>query len=202
MVPPRRRLGRTLTILTLISALSVFAIALAGCGSSGDQPSATGTVSSEGSSAETGSTATGPSGKQQATAKPERGEDAGGHRTKGSGEAKPKRSPGPEQGHPQQAGAQSGDGKSVCPRGMTRAECKQRIETVLNGGKAPGKPVTDPSSCVEALGKKQCREIIQAQKEAEKGKDNSVSPETCLDEYSREFCEERFGEQAERQAGQ
>gem|GEM_PF-4209011 len=50
--------------------------------------------------------------------------------------------------------------------------------------------------------KEQCEEVVRAQKAAEKGTDASVSPQTCLDEYSREFCEERFKEQAEQQAGQ
>ncbi|HEY8501729.1 MAG TPA: hypothetical protein VIL21_03515 [Solirubrobacterales bacterium] len=203
MVPLRQRLGRTLTILALTSLLGVFAIAWAGCGSGGDETSGGGTVSSEGVSGETGSSAGSAEQKQQATAKSGRGKGSEGQDgSKGSGEAKPKRSPSSKQGHSQQTGAQSGDGKSVCPKGMSRAECKRRIEAVTNGDQTPSQAISGPSDCVEVLGKKQCKEIIQAQKEAEKESGSSVSPETCLDEYSRGYCEKRFGEQAERQAGQ
>jgi hypothetical protein len=50
------------------------------------------------------------------------------------------------------------------------------------------------------MSKAQCKEILTAQKAAQEEAGRSVSPETCLQEYSREFCETRFKEQYEQQA--
>jgi hypothetical protein len=201
MVPPRRWSAR-IPILALV-ALGAFAFALPGCGSSDDETGTVQTTVPTGSSSDQASAAAGSEvGNGGATAKSGqqgKGEEA---RSKRSGQKSEDSPESKKQGQRKQGSAQPDDGKSVCPKEMSRAECKRRIEATINGPQTPGKEVSDPSDCVEALGKKQCKEIVQAQKEAEKRGDNSVSPETCLDEYSREFCEERFGEQAERQAGQ
>jgi hypothetical protein len=202
MVPPRRWLARTLTILALVSAVGVFAIALPGCGSSDDATSSDPTVSDGGTAAASDPPAS--DTERQGKAKPgEQGKGADQAGSKKSAQEKAGESAPPEErGQSKQRGGRQGSTKgSVCPSGMTRAECKARIEAETAGTQTPGE-VVSPSNCTDVMPKRQCEEIIRAQKEAEKNAGKSVSPETCLDEYSREFCEERFGEQAEQQAGQ
>jgi hypothetical protein len=205
MVPSRRRLTPTLTILVLLSTVSVFAIALPGCGSSSDETSGTGTVSSGDSSAGSAPDVSKPaSGEEQATTKSGQQRKSGDkHPSKESNQARSGKQDGAkEQGKSKQGdGYRKGTKGSVCPSGMSRAECRQRIEAATGGAQAPGKEVS-PSNCTDVMTEEQCEEIVRAQKAAEKKADNSVSPETCLEEYSREFCEERFGEQYEQQAGQ
>jgi hypothetical protein len=206
MVPPRRLPARALTFLVPSFAVIVLAIAVIGCGSSSDDAGATGAGASD--SAESTPTASSYGGKQK-KAEHDGEPDAGGQPrskdsdegSKGSAGAKQGRSPRSEEGRQaKQAGGHLTDGESVCPDGMTKADCRKRIEATDEG--APGAPVTDPSECTEAMSEEQCKEIVQAQKAAETGTGKSVSPQTCLQEYSREFCELRFGEQAEQQAGQ
>lgn len=201
MVPLRRRLAPTLTILALLSTVSVIAIALPGCGSSSDETSGTGTVSSGHSSAGPAAAVSKPaSGEEQAATKPGQQQKGGDKPPSeesteaGSGEhgkGKPK----------QRDGHRKGTQGTVCPSGMSRAECKERIEAATGGAQTPSGKVS-PSNCTDVMTKQQCEEVVRAQKDAERGAGTSASPETCLEEYSREFCEERFGEQAERQAGQ
>jgi hypothetical protein len=46
----------------------------------------------------------------------------------------------------------------------------------------------------------ECKEIFSAQKAAvEAGGGRSIDPQTCLQEYSREFCEAQLGDQYEQQ---
>lgn len=192
MVPSRRRLARTLTIIALI------AIVPAGCGSSDDETSRTSTVSGGGpatspdsSVAETGKRKTAKSGQQG------KDPDQGGSK---ADQVKTGMSEPPKKEQSRQAGGhQGGNEDSVCPGGMTRAECKKRIEAETTGAQEPGKVVSDPSDCTEVMSEEQCEEIVRAQKAAEGQAGKSVSPQTCLEEYSREFCEERFGQQAEQQ---
>jgi hypothetical protein len=83
---------------------------------------------------------------------------------------------------------------------MTRPECKARIEAEVGSNGEPGTAVSAPSQCVQVMSEAQCKEIVTAQKAAQAPAGPSVSPETCLQEYSREFCESRFKEHYEQQA--
>ncbi len=45
----------------------------------------------------------------------------------------------------------------------------------------------------------QCEEILAAQRAAEAESGRSIDPETCLQEYTREYCEAQLGPRYEQQ---
>jgi hypothetical protein len=198
MVPPRQRLARTLTIVALTSIVSVALVSLSSCGGSDDEEKS-GSLSAGDTTAASESSAQG----SETTVQKQMAATPNG--SKHSRQAKAGEGERPEQqGEPKQPGGHKDVTKgTICPDGMSRAECRSRIEAQTEGPRAPSTEVT-PSTCTDVMTAEQCEEIVRAQKAAEKeaDKSDSVSPETCLEEYSREFCEERFGEQAEQQAGQ
>lgn len=195
MVLSKRWLARILMLFALI------AFVLAGCGSSDEETSRATTVSDGGPATAPDSSV--PETGKRKTAKPKpqgRVSDQGGSKRSGQG-GTGKSEPSEEERSKQADNHQGSIKGSVCPSGMSRAECKHRIEAADGKAQSPSGKVS-PSACTDVMTKEQCEEVVRAQKAAEKGTDASVSPQTCLDEYSREFCEERFKEQAEQQAGQ
>lgn len=197
----QQRPGRTPIVLAL--ALGALVFALAGCGSSGGGAQ-TSTGDSEGSG---GSAARQrPEGAaaaktdRKAAAKAGRPDESGGSTRHGM------HRPGGYHGsiHHQGGGSphrqkMMAKGQPQCPGGTDKAECKARIEAQTGSGQAPGQPVSSPSECTQAMSEAQCKEILTAQKAAAEEAGKSVSPETCLKEYGREFCEKHFKQQYEQQ---
>jgi hypothetical protein len=188
--------------LVLALAAGIFAIALFGCGSSeehdrmaGGRPNGPGAVTNsspkDSASLSRKQDASGkPGGRRSNSNRPDRSRAAG---RSGSGETDSARV---DHGRRMR----QSKGGSVCPGGMSKPECKARIEGEIGSKSQVGRVVSTPSQCVKVMSKAQCKEILTAQKAAQEEAGRSVSPETCLQEYSREFCETRFKEQYEQQA--
>jgi hypothetical protein len=99
--------------------------------------------------------------------------------------------------HPESATARA---RALCPPPLTRADCATRVRAQKGAGDAPSYPVSSPSDCAEVMSEAECKEIISAQKAAvEAGGGRSIDPRTCLQEYTREFCEAQLGSQYEQQ---
>jgi hypothetical protein len=197
--------GNKTRVLAL--AAGIFAIVLVGCGSgeegdhgAGGESGGPGAVTNS-NPKDSGSLA----GTQEASGKPRAlGNSRDGSnpnrsdRSRSSGHGGSGRSNSAREAQGRKPGA--GNGGSACPPGMSRHECRARIEAEIDSNGEPGTVVSAPSDCVKVLSEAQCKEILTAQKAAQEEAGPSVSPETCLQEYSREFCESRFKAQYEQQA--
>lgn len=87
-----------------------------------------------------------------------------------------------------------------CPPNLTRKECASRVKAQVESEESRSYPVSSVKDCVEAMGEVRCREIISGQEAAmEAGGSHSIDPYTCLQEYSREFCEAQLREKYEQQ---
>lgn len=99
------------------------------------------------------------------------------------------------------SGSVTATARGLCPPPLTRADCAARIrEQQQQANDTPSYPVSTPSDCLKAMSEAECKEIFSAQKAAvEAGGGRSIDPQTCLQEYSREFCEAQLGDQYEQQ---
>lgn len=207
----RRRLGRWLVVgMALILATTAVAAAAIGCGSS-KQGSAAPEPAQERESGAATSTGS-PSGPASDGDRPLSGADLAASGASKSNQGAHAKRKGPT-GEDRPVGGSGDSGpdphrtrskaRSVCPPGAKRAECADRIKTQARTEGSPSYPVSAPSDCLEAMSRAQCSEIVTAQKAAEEESGRSINPETCLQEYSREYCVDRLGEQFEQQrAGQ
>lgn len=202
MAFPRQRLGRPPIVLAL--AIGALVLALAGCGSSGEEGRTSG-GGGEGSSSSTAqqqpdgvaAAKTDRKAAAEAGRPDEPGDGSARHAMHGSGNYHSSM-------HHRGGGAHHHQkmmdkGQPQCPGGTNKAECKARIEAQTGSDQAPGQAVSSPSECTQAMSEAQCKEILTAQKAAADEAGSSISPETCLKEYGREFCEKHFKQQYEQQ---
>lgn len=176
--------------------LAVAALALAGCGGSGDSGTTTPSAGGTGSTQE--APAAKPGGRPaQAKKEDKKASQSQSSPSKSGGKQAAKPGNGAKhEAHQGNAGhGNSGTekvGSGSCPSNITRAQCKAYVEQPV--GDAPSHPVNTPESCGQAMTQKACEEQFEAE---QAGKGQSVDAERCLEEESRARCEAQLGPQIE-----
>lgn len=180
-------------LASLLPALVVAALALAGCG--GD--SGTTTTSARGTTSTQEPSSVQPGGESAEAKKADRKAlRVKSSPSKGGGKQAAKPDNGAKhEAHHRNAGGNSKTGKvgsGHCPNNITRAQCKAYVEQPV--GDEPSHSVNTPESCGQAMSQKACEEQFEAE---QAGKGQSVDAEHCLEEESRAQCEAQLGPQIE-----
>lgn len=183
--------------LTALAALLI-ALAVSGCGSSGESKTTTAPAGAGGPTP-TGSSESAADGKSpRASGKKWKQTTKAGSQGAGGGGGKSSRKQGSStaKGNPSSTRVKRKLAK-YCPKGMNRGACRAYIEGSAKTKGAPGSQISGPRDCTKVMSRAECEEVLSQQSQAgEEG--SSVNVEQCM-AHPTPHCEEVLREEIERQ---